>query len=364
MRAANPGSGFGPAQPPDDRAHDVPDNIADGPEAGGLRLKVGEVRDVDGALIANLAQLVGDARRRLFDPETGDVRFTGSLEANQTAAPPDVDPAYRSHCIRRLPEYVSEDAVVTYVTPTTPPPANRRQPTRLARSGLACNGVRLDGPAPLDAILGARTIAPFDDCGGHVNPHVGFFHHAGAAGSNASLGCLAAQAGCTLGGGGAAVVSRGVRKRARPREDAGGLRGDPPGRAVARVRAVRGLSPSARAQRRDRAACRPVHCGGLSVRADLALTSPAPEARVSLGLRAAPVVLCAGCGHHPFRAGGPGPALTARASLGRNQRTLPSAMTIDNISGCIGCGICVEARPVDAITLAPRKTIPVAVSWG
>jgi ferredoxin len=39
-------------------------------------------------------------------------------------------------------------------------------------------------------------------------------------------------------------------------------------------------------------------------------------------------------------------------------------MTIDNISGCIGCGICAEARPVDAITLAPRKTIPVAVFWG
>jgi len=131
----------------------------------------------------------------------------------------------------------------------------------MSGSGVAYNGVRLDGPAPLDAILGAYTIAPFDDCGGHVNPFVGYHYHAvtdcldaapdareaddhgaqigiamdgfpimpnsmasgavpadldqcnghvdadgsyhyhaGDAGSNAILGCLTAQAGCTLEG--------------------------------------------------------------------------------------------------------------------------------------------------------------------
>lgn len=71
-------------------------------------------------------------------------------------------------------------------------------------------------------------------------------------------------------------------------------------------------------------------------------------------------------------------------------------MTIENISGCIGCGECVRSCPcdvirinkdtgkaeikypadcqichlcrmycpVDAITLSPEKTIPVIVSWG
>lgn len=44
--------------------------------------------------------------------------------------------------------------------------------------GIALSGARLDGPAPRDAILSAHTLAPFDDCGGHVNPHVGYHYHA------------------------------------------------------------------------------------------------------------------------------------------------------------------------------------------
>ncbi|WP_298971656.1 YHYH protein [uncultured Roseobacter sp.] len=44
--------------------------------------------------------------------------------------------------------------------------------------GVALNGVRTDGPAPADAILAAHTIAPFDDCGGHVNLGVGYHYHA------------------------------------------------------------------------------------------------------------------------------------------------------------------------------------------
>ena len=38
--------------------------------------------------------------------------------------------------------------------------------------------MRLGGPAPVDAILGAYTIAPFDDCGGHVNLNAGYHGHA------------------------------------------------------------------------------------------------------------------------------------------------------------------------------------------
>jgi hypothetical protein len=46
--------------------------------------------------------------------------------------------------------------------------------------GVAFNAVRFDAPAPTDRILAAHTIAPFDDCGGHVNPHEGYHYHAAA----------------------------------------------------------------------------------------------------------------------------------------------------------------------------------------
>ena len=44
--------------------------------------------------------------------------------------------------------------------------------------GLAFNGVNFDPPAPTEAILKAHTLAPLDDCGGHVNPHTGYHYHA------------------------------------------------------------------------------------------------------------------------------------------------------------------------------------------
>ena len=51
---------------------------------------------------------------------------------------------------------------------------------RLSRSGagVTFTGLRLDGPAPVEAILSAHTLAAFDDCGGHVNMHVGYHVHA------------------------------------------------------------------------------------------------------------------------------------------------------------------------------------------
>ena len=61
--------------------------------------------------------------------------------------------------------------------PAGPPPGggNGGGETPLA---VAVNGIRLDQSAPTAAILGAYTLAPFDDCGGHVNLHVGYHYHA------------------------------------------------------------------------------------------------------------------------------------------------------------------------------------------
>ncbi|MDF1873845.1 YHYH protein [Vannielia sp.] len=155
-----------------------PTNISDGADKGGIWFLEGEAVDVDGEFIANLAETYGDSEWQLFDPDTGDVRFTGTLEACEAAARPDVDPDYENYCVQCLPEYMPEGATITYVIPMKPFPVLRGTPTNFGGSGVALNGVRLDGPAPVDAILGAHTIAPFDDCGGHVNTHVGYHYHA------------------------------------------------------------------------------------------------------------------------------------------------------------------------------------------
>lgn len=233
-----------------------PSSIEDTAEAGGIWLQDGVVHDVDGDFIEGLAAFYDDPVWQVFDPDTGQVRVTDTKPSCEAAARPDVDPEYNNYCVQCLPEYMEDGATVTYTIPLEPVAAERPTPTNFTGSGIAYNGIRLDGPAPVEDILGAHTIAPFDDCGGHVNTHVGYHYHAvtdclpgapvaaeapdaaligiamdgfqifahllndgsepegldicnghadengvyhyhaGAAGSNAILGCMTAQAGC------------------------------------------------------------------------------------------------------------------------------------------------------------------------
>ncbi len=155
-----------------------PTSVNDTADAGGIWFKDGEVLDVDGAFITKLAELYNDDNWKLFDEATGQVRVTDTLESCLAAARPNVDPEYQNHCVQCLLEYVDEDHTMTYVIPLEPQPSEAPVPTQQAGSGVALNGIRLDGPAPVDAILSAYTIAAFDDCGGHVNEHVGYHYHA------------------------------------------------------------------------------------------------------------------------------------------------------------------------------------------
>ncbi|UWQ14279.1 hypothetical protein K3556_15450 [Aliiroseovarius sp. M344] len=53
------------------------------------------------------------------------------------------------------------------------------EPANILRTsaGVAFTGSRIDGLAPVDAFLGAYTIAAFDDSGDHVNLPVGYHCH-------------------------------------------------------------------------------------------------------------------------------------------------------------------------------------------
>jgi hypothetical protein len=231
-----------------------PTVITDDATKGGIWLKDGTAHDVDGAFIAKLADLYEDGEWQMFEPETGKVRVTDTQASCEAAARPDVDPEFNNYCVQCLLEYMPEDATMTYVIPLEPSNTWLTNSSR-SGSGVAYNGVRLDGPAPVHAIIAAHTIAPFDDCGGHVNTHVGYHYHAvtdcleghapegdhvqigiamdgyemygralevgttlddldkcyghetealgyhyhaGATGSNAILGCLKAETGCSL----------------------------------------------------------------------------------------------------------------------------------------------------------------------
>ena len=256
-----------------------PGNIDVGPDAAGIWFYEGQAIDADGAFFQNLATLYNDDGWQVFDPDTGEISVTDSQVACEAAARPNVDEAYFNHCVECAIEYYP-DTEVTYTIPLDPVASDDTADIRQTGAGVAINGIRIDGPAPVDAILSAYTIATFDDCGGHVNPHVGYHYHAiagdcltdgdhghtheeddhaqtvgialdgylimshlnvdgsspenldacyghetdeagyhyhvGAAGTNQNLGCLSAQTGCSTGEAGAACDASAIPTRPRP----------------------------------------------------------------------------------------------------------------------------------------------------
>ena len=162
-----------------------PSNIADDASKGGIWLEGGEVHDVDGEFVKNLAEFYGDSNWNMYNKTTGEIIKTSTLEDCVAAADPRVGEEYRNYCVECLPEYVA-DLTDTFYIPVSPKasasitkfggpgPQSRGPSVR----GIAFNGVRFDAPAPVNNILGAYTLAPFDDAGGHINSHEGYHYHA------------------------------------------------------------------------------------------------------------------------------------------------------------------------------------------
>lgn len=162
-----------------------PSNIADDASKGGIWLDNGEVHDVDGEFIKNLAQFYGDSNWNMYNKSTGDIIKTSTLKECIDAANPNVGAEYRNYCVECLPAYVT-DLTETFYIPVTPKAAAAitkfsgpgPRATGPSARGIAFNGVRFDAPAPVSNILRAYTVAPFDDAGGHINPHAGYHYHA------------------------------------------------------------------------------------------------------------------------------------------------------------------------------------------
>lgn len=162
-----------------------PDNISDSADAGGIWLEGGEVYDVDGAFIENMATFYNDTTWKMYD-DNGDIYTTETEDDCANAANPNVGEEYENFCVECLPSYIT-DLTQTYLIPITP--VKLESPVQFggpgpggsngpSQRGLAFNGVVFDAPAPTDAILGAYTLAPFDDAGGHINLNAGYHYHA------------------------------------------------------------------------------------------------------------------------------------------------------------------------------------------
>ncbi len=159
-----------------------PPTIFSDAELGGIWFDGGgDVYDLDGDFIVNLANLYGDQNWLLYDPNSGDVNITDTQVACEAAARPNVDPEYQNHCVVCSIDYYDGGVTQTLLIPTEPVALSSPDSIRNTDVGVSLNGVVLAPPAPVDAILGAYTIAAFDDCGGHVNPVEGYHYH-GATG--------------------------------------------------------------------------------------------------------------------------------------------------------------------------------------
>lgn len=192
-----------------------PDNISDDASAGGIWLKDGEVYDVDGEFIKSLATLYDDSNWQMYDTD-GNVYVTKTKEDCINAANPNVGDEYKNFCVECIPSHITSISR-TWLIPITPVlqdkptayrgPGGGGRPDRPkgdrpprpegqgrpdappphgpegaengtpSTRGIALNGVEFSAPAPLNNILSAYTIAPFDDAGGHINVHQGYHYH-------------------------------------------------------------------------------------------------------------------------------------------------------------------------------------------
>ena len=158
-----------------------PTTITDGADKGGIWFDGKAVYDLSGAFIKGLAKTYDNDAWKLYDDD-GKVRVTDTQEAFEGAARPDVAAEYQNHCVEGRMEWLENGEPIpsTVLIPTTPVAANEAATPR-GNQGVTLDGVVIAASAPVDAILGAYTIAAFDDCGGHINPNDGYHLH-GAVG--------------------------------------------------------------------------------------------------------------------------------------------------------------------------------------
>ena len=155
-----------------------PTTITTPASAAGIWFDGTGVYDLSGAFIKNLATFYNDSEWHMYD-SAGMVKVTDTKEAFDGAARPDVLPEYRNYCVEGRLAWLPDGKAIqtTMLIPTTPVKASAASSAHPGNLGVTLDGVVIAESAPVDAILGAHTIASFDDCGGHFNPVAGYHLH-------------------------------------------------------------------------------------------------------------------------------------------------------------------------------------------
>ena len=155
-----------------------PDTITTPADQAGIWFDGNGTYDLSGSFIKNLSTFYNDSQWHMYD-DLGTVNVTDTKEAFLGAARPDVDPQYQNYCVEGRAEWVNngEPITKTVVLPATPVRASRSTTADGLDWGITLDGIVIAKSAPVSAILGAHTIASFDDCGGHFNNVEGYHMH-------------------------------------------------------------------------------------------------------------------------------------------------------------------------------------------
>lgn len=156
-----------------------PETTSSTAKDSGIWLDGSNIYDADGQFILDLSTIYGDAKWKLYD-DSGKVTVTDSKKAFQGAARPDVAEAYKYHCVEGRFEWTQtgKPVPISILVPATPMRASSASTNVGTDLGVTINGLVIAPSAPVEAILGAYTIAAFDDCGGHFNQGEGYHLHA------------------------------------------------------------------------------------------------------------------------------------------------------------------------------------------
>jgi hypothetical protein len=155
-----------------------PSTITTTADEAGIWFDGSGVYDLDGTFIENLSTFYNDKIWKLYD-SAGNVNVTDTKEAFEGAARPDVAEEYQNHCVEGQLKWLTDGKPIqtTMLIPTTPVKASSASSAHPGNFGITLDGVVIAESAPIDAILGAHTIAAFDDCGGHYNSAAGYHMH-------------------------------------------------------------------------------------------------------------------------------------------------------------------------------------------